>query len=524
MRRLLLFSVALASCGNLCAVQAFDVIVYGATASGALGAIAASKEGMKTALVEPGQHVGGMVSGGLGETDRTRQEQLIGGYTREFFERVGRIYGQRLSWEFEPKVAEGVFREWLREAGVSIFFNHRLNTIAKSGARIVKIGTENGDEFAAGVFIDASYEGDLMKAAGVSYAIGREGKMKYAESLAGRQELVPGLHQFQMPVSATISRNGPLLPYMQPIDAIGLPGEGDKKIQSYCFRICLSSAKQNQLPIPLPKDYEPARYGLVRNYLMRLKKSATLEHFLGMSDLPHKKTDVNSAGPVSLDLPGASWEYPDASYKRRAEIWDEHLQWAQGLLYFLGHDESVPQQARDEMNQYGLPKDEFPDTDHWPHQLYVREARRMVGEYVMTQYDLQTQRTKYDSIGMGGYNIDIREVQWVAVPFSVFPMVRSAVVVEGYLSVPVQPYEIPYRSLLPRYGECSNLLVTSCISASHVAYASYRMEPQYMIAGHSAGVAAALSVKSRKPVHLIDIAALQDKLRAQQQILSLDPK
>jgi len=514
-------SVLLLLAGLLAAQQRFDVVVYGATAGGAVAAIAAAKEGVKVALVEPGRHVGGMVSGGLGRTDMDRQQHVIGGYSREFFERAGKAYGLPVAWTFEPKVAERTFVEWLREANVPVYFGHRLASVRKTRNRVDAASMENGVEFSAQVFIDASYEGDLMKAAGVSYAIGRETRTKYGESWAGRREFLPGGHQLQVPVSPYDER-GKLLPHIQPYDSIGQLGEGDGKIQPYCFRICLTRIKENQLPIPPPNNYNPERYLLVKRYMAALGDRAALAHFLGISEMPNGKTDINAGGGVSTNLPGASWDYPEADYRRRAEIWDEHLTWAQGLLYFLGHDPSVPAKVRAEMNRWGLAKDEFPDTGHWPHQLYVRETRRMLGEYVLTQHDLETNRRKYDSIGMGGYNIDIREIQWVAVPVPRFPDIGDEVLQEGYLSVPVEPYEIPYRSLLPRFNECSNLLVTSCISASHVAYASFRMEPQYMIAGHSAGVAAAMAIKSGRALHHIDVEAFGQRLAGQKQILSLE--
>ncbi len=296
-------------------------------------------------------------------------------------------------------------------------------------------------------------------------------------------------------------------------------GEGSRKFQSYCFRICLTRNPSNRLPLPRPDGYDPNRFGLVKNYLDALGDAASLHNFVGISLLPNDKTDINSGGPVSTDLPGGGWDYPEASYERRQQIWRDHLTWAQGLLYFLANDPSVPARIRTEMNQWGLAKDEFPDNGHWPYQLYVREARRMLGQYIMTQHDLEEHRQKEDSIGMGGYNIDIREVQWIVHDVYHFPVVRKSVFMEGYLSMPVEPYDIPYRALLPKREQSENLLVSSCISASTIAYASFRMEPQYMIAGHAAGVAATMAVRGKVPVDRIDIAALQRRLREQKQIL-----
>lgn len=499
----------------------YDVVVYGATAGGVVAAIAAARDGASVALLEPGRHVGGMVSGGLGWTDMDRQEHVIGGYAREFFERVGRHYGEPVAWRFEPKVAEQVLRDWLAEAGVRVFFEHRLHSVRKDGSHIVSLRTGSAAEFAGRVYIDSSYEGDLMKAAGVSYAIGREGRNRYGESLAGRRENLPGNHQFKAAVSP-YDDGGRLAPYVVRQEELAPLGEGDGKIQAYCFRLCLTDVKDNQARIEPPRDYHPNRYVLARNYLKSAGGILTFADFAGIGGrLPNGKVDANSSGAVSTNLPGASEAYPEASHERRRQIWDEHLTWAQGLLYYVQNDPAVPAAIQAEARRWGLARDEFTDTAHWPHQLYVREARRMVGEHVLTQRDLQEFRRKYDSIGMGGYNIDIREVQWVAYRVFRFPDVREEVLMEGYVSQPVEPYEIPYRSLLPRQHEADNLLVTSCISASSVAYASFRMEPQYMIAGHSAGVAAALAVRSGAALHTLDLVVLQRRLTEQRQILSL---
>ena len=418
-------------------------------------------------------------------------------------------------------MAEQILNDWLREARVQVFYGHRLRTVVKQGTRIARLETENGEFFAGRVFIDCTYEGDLMKQAGVSYAIGREGRSKYGGSLAGRQDILPGPHQLRAAVSP-YGADGKLLPFIVPQDQVAPTGEGDGHVQS-CFRICLTDDQTNLLPIDLPAGYDPRRYGLVRNYLAALGDSARLSDFTGISRLPHNKSDVNSGGAVSTNAPSLSWSYTEAGYAERQRIWNQHLTWAQGLLYFLRHDSAVPERIRSEMLRWGLPKDEFPDTGHWPHQLYVRDLRRMSGEYILTQHDLEEHRSKYDSIGMGGYNIDIREVQWIAHRIYRFPKVEEEVLMEGYLSMPVEPYEIPYRALLPIEEECSNLLVAATISSSHVAYASFRMEPQYMIAGHAAGVAASLAVQRGVAVHQVDIPELQRKLEEQKQILHLAP-
>jgi hypothetical protein len=503
--------------------DSYDVVIYGATACGVMAAIAAKSEGLRVALVEPGRHVGGMVSGGLGRTDKMHEGRAIGGLAKQFYERAGKHYGEPIAWNIEPKVGEGTLKDWLKEAGVEVFFEQPLASVDKQEKSIVRLKTD-GAAFSGKVFLDCSYEGDLMKAAGVRYVVGREGREKYDESLAGRREILPGHHQAIVPVSAHY-QDGKLVPYVVRQSEIAPTGAADGKFQSYCFRLCLTTDPENRLPLPKPKNYDPARYGLVRNYLEAGGEKLHLRNFLCISQLPNDKCDMNSCGFVSTDLLGAQWEYPEATRERRKEIWDEHLTWAQGLLYFLANDECVPIEIRKAMNHWGLPKDEFLDTDHWPHQLYVREGRRMLGEYVMTQHDLQKNRQKKDSIGVGGYNIDVREVQWVACEISRFPKVREEVLQEGYLRYPVEPYEIPFRSLLPRSDECDNLLVPVCASMSTIAYGSYRMEPQYMIAGHSAGLAAALAVKSDLAVHKVPIEILQRRLREQGQVISIgDPK
>lgn len=502
----------------------FDVVVYGATASGVMASVAAAQHGLQVALLEPGQHVGGMVSGGLSNSDVDRQQTLIGGLTREFFVRAGKHYGKAISWAFEPHVAERILRNMLDEAHVRVFFHARLGSISKEREALRVLHTDNGRDFAARIFIDSSYEGDLMKAAGVSYTVGREGRSRYGESLAGRQDFLPGKHQFSFPVSAEQGppeSNSLSLRYIVPQEKVAATGEGDGRFQSYCFRLCLTDNPADRLPVVEPAEYNAADYELARRYLESAHGKLTLGDFLGIVPIPNGKADVNSTGPVSTDLLGASWEYPEASYGRRQQIAEEHLRWAQGLIYFLGNDSAAPESIRAAMRRWGLPKDEFPDTNHWPNQLYVREGRRMLGEYVLTQRDLENERDKYDSIGMGGYNIDIREVEWLAHKVYLFPRVLEQVFTEGYLSMPVEPWQIPYRALLPRQAECSNLLVTVCISASTIAYGSYRMEANYMIAGESAGVAAALAIEERRAIHKVDLQALQDELQRRGQVLQL---
>jgi len=508
---LALMSILMSGC-SIASRQQYDVVVYGGTASGVMAAVSAAQEGMSVALLEPRRHIGGMVSGGLGATD-SGNKTVIGGMSREFFERLGRHYSQPIAWRFEPHVAENILRDWLQTAGVTVFFEHRLDLdrVAKQNNRLISIRMENGTEFTAKVFIDCSYEGDLMARVGVSYTWGRESQDAYGESLAGVREYSK-YHQFAVPISA-YDEDGKLLPYVHD-GPRGETGQGDKKVQAYNFRVCMCDRKENQAPFPRPADYDPRRYEIIRRYLAKRGDELTLKKIVHIQMMPNGKTDVNNNGAFSTDHIGGSWDYPDADYARRQKIWDDHVSYVQGYFYFLANDPSVPEHIQKEINTWGLAKDEFVDTGHWPHQMYIREARRMVGAYVMNQQDLQTQRTKPDSIGMGSYNSDSHHVQRVV-------KADGTLENEGDMQVHVKPYEIAYRALTPKETECENLLVPVCFSASHVAYSSMRMEPQYMIMGQTAGVAAGYAVRLSVAVQHVDILWLQARLRKQGQILSL---
>jgi hypothetical protein len=497
-----------------------DVVVYGATASGAVAAVAAAREGKSVLLLEPGQHVGGMVSGGLGATD-TGNRAAIGGYSREFFDRVRTHYVKKYGptspqvkdcsdgFRFEPHVATRTFRAMLREAKVEPLFGQRLDKVRKKAARIEAITTHKGDEFRAAVFIDASYEGDLMARAGVKYHVGREGRDVYKESLAGVQAHSPS-HQWPVKVSGLDAR-GALLPFIQR-EKLAAPGTGDRKVQAYNFRLCLTDRKDNQVPFPRPPGYDPKRFELLARYLQK-RPGLKVGQLMNPVRVPNGKTDVNNNGPFSTDHIGANWDYPDGDDATRRRIWRDHLHYTQGFLYFLANDPRVPPALQKEMRGWGLARDEFTDTDNWPHQLYVREARRMLGAYVMTQADIKEKHTKDDSVGLGSYNTDSHHVQRVVTA-------DGSVLNEGDFQVGVRPYAIPYRSLTPKAAECDNLLVPVCMSASHVAYGTVRMEPVYMILGQASGVAAALAVGGKTSVQGVDVKALQAKLKAQKAVLS----
>ncbi len=508
------------------ATQSFDVVVYGGTAGGAIAALTAAREGMKTALLEPTGHIGGMVSSGLGYTDYGRKE-VIGGYAFEFYFRVGRHYqvsqyGNEVSWLHEPHVGEQVLREMLSGAGVQLFEHARLkekNGVRRNGTRIESIETENSGNFAGGIFIDSTYEGDLMAQTGVTWTYGRESSAQYGESLAGVRGKTP-FHQFLVDIPALDPR-GELFPEVG-AQALTAAGSADQAVQAYNFRMCFS-AGADRIVFPKPDNYNPRRYALLAKLIeartLAEGKVPGLGTLMKIDRLPNGTTDVNNNGAFSTDYIGGSWAYPKASYAERDAIWKAHKDYTAGLFYFLANDPQIPQPVRNEMNRWGLCANEFTDSDHWPRQLYIREDRRMVGEYVMIQKDLQTDLTKPDSIGMGSYNSDSHNVERIVERSAAGAFVRN----EGDMQVAVKPYQIPYRILLPKRAEVTNLLVPVAFSASHVAYSSVRMEPQYMILGQAAGVAAAMAIEGKKTVQEVDSAALTAKLRSQGVVLEYLP-
>jgi hypothetical protein len=516
--------LALLCAPPLGAAQRFDLVVYGGTAGGVMTAVSAAREGLKVALLEPGTHIGGMVSSGLGLTDHGKKE-VIGGMALEFYFRVGKHYdlfryGHEVGWYHEPHVAEQIFREFLREAGVTVLERQRLREkdgVRKEGTRVMEITMENGASFAADVFADCSYEGDLMAQSGVGYTWGREASAQYGESLAGVRERTP-LHQFLVDVPAK-GADGKLLPEISP-DPVAPAGSADKKVQAYNFRMCFADTPANRVPFSRPAGYDPRRYELFARLIKaRTEKEGRvpeLNSVIKIDRLPNGKADINNQGAFSTDYIGGSWDYPEASYAKKAETWQAHKDYQAGFFYFLATDPQVPEPLRQEMNRWGLCKDEFTDTRNWPRQIYVREARRMVGEYVVVQKDLQTELTKPDPIGMGSYNSDSHNVQRV-VDASGFA--RN----EGDMQVAVQPYQIPYRVMVPKTPEATNLLVPVAFSASHVAYSSLRMEPQYMIIGQAAGMAAKMAIASGKAVQEIDTGALTETLRVRGAIMEYVP-
>ncbi|WP_220448824.1 FAD-dependent oxidoreductase [Nonomuraea mesophila] len=505
------------------AMRQAEVVVYGATSAGVCAAVAAARRGLDTVLLEPGRHVGGMTSGGLGYTD-IGDARVLGGMAAEFRRAVAAAYGVEPGHYAgpEPHVAEAIFLSWLERAGVEVVYDAPLRTVVTSGERIYSVVTPQGD-YGAGAFVDAGYEGDLMAAAGVSYRVGREDRTLHGESFAGRREVVPGMHNFP-PWISPFRADGTLLPQVAdgPMAEVG---EGDGGVMSYGYRVCLTSAP-DRIPIERRPGYDEEHWELGRRLFRHWREQGVeprAGRLVGLApNLPNGKCDGNSLGPFSLSvLDRSAWDYPEAGPGERERIRLHHLHHAQDLLYFLSHDPEVPASVRAELGRWGLPPDEFGDTGHLPHQLYVREARRMLGDRHLTEHDLVHSRPQEDVIAMGSYHLDIREVQrtwrWVYEHPDPVPMV----VTEGYLSVGVAPYQIPYAALVPRREECANLVVPVCVSASHVAFSSIRMEVQYQMLGHAAGLAAARAAGGGEAVQDIDVTALQDELSAAGQVLAL---
>ncbi len=534
------FCLFLASCAQREEPHNYDIVVYGGTSGAITAAVQAKRMGKSVAIVCPDSHLGGLSSGGLGWTDSGNKE-VIGGLSREFYQRVYDHYqkadawkwqdreeygnrGQgtpaidgdaRTMWIFEPHVAENIFEDFVTEYDIPVFRDEwldRKNGVQKNSGRIKQITTLSGKVFAGSMFIDATYEGDLMAATGVSYHVGREANSVYGEEWNGVQ--VGTLHHnhwFQSDISPYVVPGDPssgLLPRISAEDP-GVRGEGDNKLQAYCFRMCLSSNPDNRVPFPQPPGYDPNQYEL----LVRVFDTGRRDYFQKFDPLPNHKTDTNNHGPFSTDNIGMNYDYPEASYERRKEIIKEHEVYQKGLMYFIANDPRIPSEIQNEMNRWGLAKDEFMDNGHWPHQIYVREARRMIGEYVMTEGDTLGKRIVPHSVGMGSYSLDSHNTQRYVKP-------DGFVQNEGDIGVkPKQPYQISYGSLIPKQEECENLLVPVCVSSSHIAFGSIRMEPVFMILGQSAATAACQAIDQNTSVQKIDRKQLRSQLLADKQVL-----
>lgn len=517
-----------------------DIIVYGGTSAAVTTAVQAAKRNHSVVIVAPDKHLGGLSASGLGFTD-TGNKSVIGGLSREFYQRIYQYYQQpetwrwqeqsaygnvgqgtpaidgtnRTMWIFEPHVAEKVFEDFVREYKIAVYRNQWLNResgVTKSGGRILSITTTDGTEYLGKQFVDATYEGDLMAAAGVSYHVGRESNSTYGETWNGIQVgiLHHGHHFGSMQISPYKVPNDPASGLLPRVSALppGKRGDADHRVQAYCYRLCLTKHEANKVPFPRPEGYDASQYEL----LLRVLDKGWREVFAKFDPIPNLKTDVNNHGPFSMDNIGMNYDYPEASYARRKEILTEHTTYQQGLLYFLANDPRVPSDVRQEMQKWGLSADEFADNNHWPHQIYVREARRMKGSFVMTENELLGKKPVPQSIGMGSYTIDSHNTQRYITP-------EGYVQNEGDIGVSAPIYQIDMGSILPRQNECENLLVPVAVSSSHIAFGSIRMEPVFMILGQSAGTMASMAIEKRTALHSLTYQEVRNQLLLDGQIL-----
>lgn len=503
--RLVLFmwlSLSLASCsrGN-------DICIYGGSSACATAAFSAAKMGSNVTVICPDVTIGGMTTGGLGQTDIGNKQAVVG-LSRQFYRKLGAYYGKLEQWLFEPHVAEEILMEYLDHPRIKVMQGWYLDSVEKTGTRIVSITCKNKEgqltTVKADQFIDCSYEGDLMAKAGVSYMVGREGNDVYGETYDGVQLSIH--HQFVDGIDPFVEKGNPSSGLLWGISDGTLQeyGTGDDYVQAYNYRICLTDVPENQIPIPKPDNYDPSMYELLVR-VFEADPNPQLGNYFIWSRMPNHKTDINNRGPFSTDMIGMNHAYPEASWEEREKILKAHKDYTLGLFYFYMTDPRVPKNLQDEIRRWGLPKDEYPRTDHWTHQLYVREARRLVGEYVATQADCQNKTEITDGIGFAAYQMDSHNCQRVVVEKDGNLMVKNEGDVERGGG---RPYPISYRSLTPKRGECENLLVPVCLSASHIAYGSIRMEPVFMGMGQSSGLAAAMAGKGA--VQDVDVSRIQE--------------
>jgi hypothetical protein len=540
---LLLMNIGCKNAENPADTYSADIIIYGGTSAAVTAAVEAKGSGKTVIVVSPDRHLGGLSSGGLGFTD-TGDKSVIGGLSKEFYQRLYEHYqapeawewqkkeeygnkGQRTvaldgenasMWIFEPHVAEQVFEDFIAENNITVMRDEWLDRsssgVTKENGKITSIKTLSGKNFEGKMFIDATYEGDLMAAAGVSYHVGREANSVYGENWNGVQtEVYQHGHQFKMDIDPYTVPGDPasgLLPEISD-QPPGEYGSGDGKLQAYCFRMCMSNHPDNRKPFPKPENYDPKRYEL----LGRILDADWREVFNKYDMIPNRKTDTNNHGPFSSDYIGGNYDYPEANYERRKEIIKAHEDYQKGYLYFLQNDSSVPADVHEKMQNWGLAADEFTDNNNWPHQLYIREARRMVGDFVMTEKDALGKTDIPRPIGMGSYALDSHNAQR-------YVKEDGFVQNEGDIGVkPERPYSIDYGSILPKESECSNLLVPVCVSSSHIAFGSIRMEPVFMILGQSAAAAASMAIDKGVSPQQLPYEELRANLLKKKQRLEL---
>ncbi len=491
-----------------------DVVIYGGTAGGVAAGCTAARFGKKAVIAEYGSHVGGLTSGGLGWTD-IGNKAAIGGFSLDFYKRLGKHYGKAEAWTFEPSVAERELRGLLSEAKVAVKFNQRLASVKKSGARITEIVMEDGTVYRGKQFIDTTYEGDLMAKAGVAFMTGREANERFEETLNGVREQTHS-HQFLVPVDPYVKPGDAasgLLPFVMD-EPLGKDGAGDKSLQAYNFRLCFTKKAENKKPIEPPAGYDAKRYELLGRYFVALaaaEKKVTLRNFLKIDMVTPEKTDINNNGGFSTDYIGGNHGYLEADYATREKLWKEHEDYIRGFLTFLATDARVPEDIRRDMGEWGVCRDEFQDTGGWPHAMYVREGRRMLSDYVMTERVCRQLEKLDDAVGLGAYNMDSHNCRRIARDGKAHN--------EGDVQTGVKPYPISYRSIVPKQSECENLFVPICLSSTHIAFGSIRMEPVFMILGQSAATAASMAIDEGIPVQKIAYAKLREQLLQDGQVL-----
>lgn len=550
------FQFALALISTACAAEVVeaDLCVYGGTSGGVAAAVQAARMGKSVVIAEPGKHLGGMTSGGLSAVD-IGDPRSVGGIAREYFTKLAATVGVTLAWDkefkaagggpatggayaIEPHKAEEVFSAMAREAGVKVHFNARLASVKKEGARIAELVTEDGLVFRSKVFIDATYEGDLMAKAGVSFTLMREGNAKYGETYNGIHytdkylprtgHLMPGetgrvaggqgVWDRDFPLDPYVVKGDPksgLLPLIQKGEP-GKQGEPAPGVQAYCFRLCLTTNPANMIPITPPSDYDPKRYEIVARFIdacLANGDDMDLRWFSKHDALPNDKWDFNTA-TFGGNLPGASHAWPEAGHAQRVKIAKEHEDYHRGLLHFLATDGRVPEKVRKDMRRFGLPKDEFKDNGGWPHQIYVREARRMISDLVMTEHHTFGRQVAPKCVSLGSYGTDTHEIRRIVKNGVVAREGKTATGRDG-----APPYPIGYDAIVPKQDECDNLLVTFALSSSHTAFSSIRMEPVFMCSSQSAATAAVLAIDDKIPVQKVDYAKLKARLEQDGQVL-----
>ncbi len=484
-----------------------DLCIYGATSAGVIAAYTAASAGKKVVIVDPVNHIGGLSSGGLGMTD-IGNKFVVTGLALDFYRKIGKHYGTFEQWIFEPKVAEQIFRDYLSKTNVQLMLNNPLVKVNKNGNTITHIelsSSEGTKQVVAKVFMDCTYEGDLLAAAGVSYHVGREDNTVYGETINGVQ-LLDG-HQFPNGIDPYKVKGDASSGLLWGISSEKLlpKGTGDKKVQAYNYRITLTNVPENRIPITKPDNYDAQRYELLKRQ-KELQPWKSIQDVFIWSLMPNGKTDINNRNGFSTDMIGMNWDYPEADWSRRREIIKAHEDYTKGLLYFVGNDPAVPQEIRNEIQKWGYPKDEYTNNNHWSPQLYIREARRMLGEVVMTQNHCQGREIVQDDIGYAAYTMDSHNCDRLVVN----GMVKNEgnVEVGGFL-----PFPISYRSITPKREEVDNLLVPVCLSSSHIAFGSIRMEPVFMVLAQSAAVAAGIAIDKRIPVQDVKIADIKHVLK-----------